>query len=230
MKSPTRFSVLVIDSEPVARYGLVSLIGSHNQLQVAGEAESIRTGRELCGKLKPNVVVVDPAMEGGEGFVFLRDIPRWAAKARAVAFSSLEDAACVQRALTAGACGYITRRDPLTAVIAAVLGAAAGERHIGPRIAKALLDGFAMGTVNVQQGMAGRLSAREWQIFRMMGEGVASREMAEALGVSIKTVESHQQRIKVKLEARTATELRKQAALYVAGGAPGDRPTRQKTV
>jgi two-component system invasion response regulator UvrY len=216
MKSQVRFSVVVIDPEPVARYGLVSLLGSHNELQVVGESESLRTGRELCGKLKPHVVVIDPAMEGGEGFVFLKDLPRWAPNARSVAFSSVEDAACVQRALAAGASGYVTRRDPLTTVIAAVSGAITGERHVGPRIAKLLLDRIATGAVDFQAGIASRLSAREWQIFRMMGEGSAPREMAGTLGVSVKTVESHQQRIKLKLEARSATELRRQAALYLA--------------
>jgi DNA-binding NarL/FixJ family response regulator len=205
--------VLVIDPEPVARFGLVTLLKSHAQLRVVGEAETTRTGRELCAKLKPQVVVIDPAMEGGEGFVLLKDIPRWAAGARVVAFSQTEDAGWVQRVFSAGACGYVTRRDPVPALIDAVLGAASGERHVSPRIAKVLLERLAKGDVNFASVDEPRLSTREWQIFRMVGEGRLPREMAETLGVSVKTVESHQQRIKIKLGLPSGAELRRRATL-----------------
>ncbi|MEQ1861607.1 MAG: response regulator transcription factor [Chthoniobacteraceae bacterium] len=217
MKSSPRCDVLVIDPEPVARLGMITLLKSHARLRVAGEAETVRTGRELCAKLKPDIVVIDPAMEGGEGFVLLKDVPRWAPRARVVAFSAIEDAFFVQRAFSAGACGYVTRRDPVPALISAVLGAASGERHVSPRIEKVLLDHLAAGSPAANHGALGKLSERELQVFHLLGEGHATRVVSERLGVSVKTVESHQQRIKSKLCVGSGAELRKRAALFVAG-------------
>ena len=217
MSIPPRSSVLVIDPEPVARFGLITLLKSHDQLHVVGEAESLQTGREWCAKLNPHIVVIDPAMEGGQGFVLLKDMPRWAPRARTVAFSGREDAASVQRAFSFGACGYIARRDPVPALLLAVLGAISGVRHVGPHIEKVLLDSMAAGAVEIRDGTTRRLSAREWQVFRMVGEGRAPREMADALGVSVKTIESHQQRMKDKLGARSGAELRRRAVLFVVG-------------
>ncbi len=225
MKNSPRMDVLVIDPEPVARFGLVTLLKSHANLRVVGEAETTRTGRELCAKLKPHVVVIDPAMDGGDGFVLLKDMPRWAAGAHVVAFSQTEDASWVQRVFSAGACGYVTRRDPVPALIDAVLGAASGERHVSPRIAKVLLDRLAKGDVSFSAADEPRLSAREWQIYRMVGEGRLPREMAETLGVSVKTVESHQQRIKIKLGLSSGAELRRRATLARETGHP---PARAK--
>lgn len=212
MKSSPRSDVLVVDAEPVSRLGLISLLRSHAKLRVVGEAETLRTARELCAKLKPHVVVIDPLMEGGEGFVFLKDLSRWVAHARTIAFSGREDAGCVQRAFSLGACGYIARRDPVPALIAAVLGALTGERHVGPRIEKVLLDELATGGVEFRNGVETRLSAREWQVYRLVGEGRLAREMAETLGVSVKTIESHQQRIKTKLGLGSGAQLRRHAA------------------
>lgn len=216
MKSSNPFSVLVVDAEPVARYGLVALIDSHANFKVVGEAESVRTAQVLCEKHKPLVVVIDPAIDGGQGFVFLKDLARMSPRSRSVGFSSVEEAGWVQRAFTSGAIGYVTRLDPLASVIAAIVGAVSGERVVGPRIAKALIDGMATGSVDYQRGGGPKLSEREWQIFRMVGQGKPVREMAEALGVSVKTIESHQQRIKVKMDVGSAAELRQRAALFIA--------------
>lgn len=212
MKRSPRSDVLVVDAEPITRFGLVALLRSHGQLRVVGEAETLRTARELCAKLKPHVVVIDPAMEGSEGLAFLKELPRWAPRAHIVAFSAQEDAGYVQRAFCFGACGYISRRDPVPALIAAVVGAVSGERHVGPRIEKVLLDELAAGGVEFRQGAAARLSAREKQVYRLVGEGRQTREMAETLGVSVKTIDSHQHRIKTKLGLRSCAELRRCAA------------------
>lgn len=216
MKRNTHLGVLVIDPEPIARFGLVQLISSHGGLAVVGEAESVCAGRDLCMKVKPSVVVLDPAMESGEGFGLIREVPRWAPQAKVVAFSGQVDASCIQRAFSAGACGYVTRRDPVESVMQVILGAAAGEHQMSPRVAKALASAMATGAVGCQTGLDSRLSEREWQIFQMLGEGAPVRNIADALHVSVKTVESHQQRIKVKLDVHSATELRKRAADFVA--------------
>lgn len=214
MKRLPSSTVLIIDPEPVARHGLVSLIKSHAALRVAGEAESIRCGRDLCLKLKPHIVVIDPAMEGGEGFVFIEEIPRWAARARVVAFSAREDASGVRRVLKAGACGYIARRDPVVSLIKALVAATEGQRYVGPRIEHALLAHIAGDISDVEDDVEGLLSSRELQVFRLVGEAKSLHEISESLGVSAATIESHKQRIRFKLKLASAAELRRKATLY----------------
>jgi len=226
MKRSPRSDVLVVDAEPVSRFGLVSLFTSHKALRIVGEAGTVRTARELCAKLKPHVIVLDPAMDADEGLIFLKEISRWTAKTRAVAFSGREEASYVQQAFSFGACGYIARLDPVPSLMSAVLGAVLGERHVGPRIERVLLDHLAMGVVDFRdRRVEALLSVRERQVFRLVGEGRVPREVADALGLSVKTVESHQHRIKAKLGLDSGAQLRLQAVALrdVLKARPGKR-------
>lgn len=227
MKRMPSSSVLIIDPEPVARHGLISLIRSHSALRVVGEAESIGSGRELCAKLKPDVAVIDPAMECGSGFAFIEELPRWAARSRVVAFSSREDAAGVRRALKAGVCGYVARRDPVAALMAALVAATEGRRHVGPHIERALLAHIAGDTNDAIDEVEQSLSRRELQVFRLVGEGRSLHEMSESLGVSAATIESHKQRIRFKLKLGSAAELRRRATLFAVAPAEPSAPAHQ---
>src|SRR5687768_3495890 len=132
MANPRKAEVLVADAEPVARTGMIHLINSHPKLRVCAEAETQAMARELCERHKPAVLVLDVAM--GDGLSLIHDLPRWSRETRVVVFTSTNDALAVQRAFKAGACAYVTRRDPVAAVIAAVVAALAGDRYVGPRV------------------------------------------------------------------------------------------------
>jgi DNA-binding NarL/FixJ family response regulator len=207
--------VFIADAEPVARHGLATLLNAHAAFRVAAQADSVRALRALCARQRPALLVLDPAMDAGEGFAFLRELPRWAPRARVVAFTSAEDAASVQRAFRLGVRGYVTRRDALENILAALAGALADERHVSPRIERVLLEHLARGTVELGAQLERTLSVRELQIYRLLGQGRAAREMAAALGLSVKTIESLQQRMKEKLGLKSGSALRQQAALYV---------------
>jgi DNA-binding NarL/FixJ family response regulator len=206
--------VVIADAEPVARCGLRHLIESHEALRLCAEAEHLPLARELCVKHKPAVLVLDPAM--GDGFAFIRDLRRWSARTQVVAFTALGDAASVQRAFKAGACGYVTRRDPVAALLGAIVGAVSGERHVGPGVERVLLEKLATGGVEMRGEMETTLSMRELEVFRLLGAGRETREVASALRLSVKTIESHQQRIKEKLRLLSGAELRRRAALFVS--------------
>lgn len=138
MVNSRKSTVLIADAEPVARLGLVRLIDSHHELQVVGEADGLSGARDLCTRLKPDIVILDPSM--ADGFAFIRDVRRWSARAQVVAFTRLDDVLSVRRAFNAGVCGYVTRLDSVAAVMAVLLAAARGERRVGARVGNALLD------------------------------------------------------------------------------------------
>jgi DNA-binding NarL/FixJ family response regulator len=157
-------------------------------------------------------VVVDPAMDGG-GTGLLRELLKAIPQLRIVMYSSVEDALSVQRALAAGAHGYVTRRDPAVDVLTAILSALDGERHVGPRVRHVLLDELAHGAMKINGKPESVLSDRELQVFRLIGGGRKTCEIAEDLGVSAKTIETHRQRIKEKLHLHSGAELQQRAAL-----------------
>jgi DNA-binding NarL/FixJ family response regulator len=215
MATNRKVGVLIVDAEAVARYGLVTLINSHASLRVAGETDSLVLASEMASRLKPEVVVVDPAL--GDGVHFIAELRRSKARPNVVAFTAMEDALSVQRAFQAGVCGYVCRRDPLAAIIAAIVGAAKGERHVGPRVELVLLERLASGSVQLSGDETGALSPRERQVFRALGAGRSVREIAAELGVSVKTIETHRQRIKEKLGIKNGGELNRRAVLSSNG-------------
>ena len=215
MANSKKVNVLVVDAEPVARYGLVQLINGHAALRVAGETDNFSAARELALRLKPEVVVLDPAL--GDGLHFLKELARCSAQSRVVAFTSHDDALTVQRAFKAGVCSYITRRDSIVDLLAAIIGAVVGARHVGPRVERVLLDHLASGAVQFSDDETSALSPRERQVFQMLGGGKSVRVIADDLGLSAKTVETHRQRIKVKLHLKDGAALQHRAILSSNG-------------
>ena len=215
MANSKKVNVLVVDAEPVARYGMVQLINAHAALRVAGETDNFSAARELAARIKPDVVVLDPA--DGDGLHFVKELARFSPQSRVVAFTSLDDALTVQRAFKAGVCSYITRRDSIAVLLAAIIGAVVGARHVGPRVERVLLDQLASGAVQFSNDQTSALSPRERQVFQMLGAGKSARVIAGDLGVSAKTVETHRQRIKQKLHIENGAELHRRAFLATNG-------------
>ena len=214
MRTQRKANVLLVDAEPVMRCGLLHLINSHAALQVCGEAETLPAAREACERWRPDAVVLDVAMGGGEGFALVKELPRWNAALRVVAFTGLEDAASVQRALRAGVCGYVTRRDPVSALLGAITGALAGERHVGPRVEHVLLETLASGRVQMEADDLALLSERERQVFQLLGGGLRAGAVAAEMRLSVKTVETHQKHIREKLHLRDGAELQRRATIF----------------
>ncbi len=214
MPTPRNINVLVVDAQPVSRAGLCALVRSQPELRLVGEAASVREARELALRLKPHVVVLDPSMPGGA--VAMKDVRKVSPRSQFVILTSPADALGVQRAFQAGACGYVTRLDPVEALMAAIAGAADGARHVGPRVEQVLLDRLASGSVQLRGDDLAVLSPRELEVFRLIGEGRSTRAMAAELGVSTKTVETHRERMKLKLKLRDGASLQRRAMLAAA--------------
>ncbi len=211
MELTQKSSVLVADAEPLARRGLVHLLTECGKLEVCAETDRIGAARDLCVLYRPAVLVMDPAHD--DGFSLIKDLAQWSRGTRIVVLTALEDAASMQRAFQHGACSYLTRRDPLPAVLGAILAAVAGERQLGPRAQRVLLGELARGGVQMEHGEMARLTPRQRDVFRTIGAGQATRLIAEELHMSVKTVETHRQRIKEKLGLASGAELLRHAML-----------------
>lgn len=212
MKNPCKLNVMVLEAQPVARFGLVRLIDSHDRFHTCAEAESTPDARGLCARYRPALAVLDLGLH--DGFNLVKELPHLSPGIRIVVFTALADALSVQRALRAGALGYVTRHDPVSELMTAMTRAADGCRHVAPSISQGMLDHLACGALEIVGSEESTLSDRELEIFHAIGRGLGTRTIAEALRVSVKTVETHRQHIKQKLNLRDGCDLQRRAVLY----------------
>ena len=219
--------ILVIDSVPMTRFALVTLAKQSTDMQLCGEAACAKQARQLCSELLPDMVFLHLSPISADGPELVRDLIRLHPELKAIIISDLEDSISVQRAFKAGAKGYFSKRDEISTFIAGIALVERGELYASPRVSRALLEQMASKRPSEVDRQIERLSSRELEIFRMLGLGSGPSLVALELGISIKTVETHQLRIKEKLKLQSTTDLRKRAKLWCLGKT-GERQKPQK--
>lgn len=213
MSAPRKVRVLIVDGEPLPRAGIVTCIRRWKGYGVCGQARDAREARQLCAELRPDLIIVDLPPLPGEGFGLVRELKRLHRAARLVVIATRGDRETVERALLAGACGYLRRSDDLDELRAACQAVLLGKRHVSPGATQTLLSGLAHPPRRAGTGDEARLSERERAVFLLIGRGLGATAIARELSVSVKTVETHQRRIREKLRVGSADELRQRAAL-----------------
>jgi DNA-binding NarL/FixJ family response regulator len=200
--------VLIVDDHPIVRQGLRRMIDPEPDLVVCGEAESDRDARIAIRELEPDVVIVDISLLQGDGLELVRDVHAQRPRLPLLVLSMHEEVIYAGRVLAAGASGYIMKHAASEQLLVALRRVLAGERYLSPSLAAAVDEA---GTEDPPGSSAcdpiERLSTRELQVLTLIGRGLSSREAAGALGVSIKTVESHRQSLKRKLNLLTNAQL-----------------------
>jgi DNA-binding NarL/FixJ family response regulator len=198
-------SVLLVDDHAVVREGYRRLLERHGDIAVIGEAPDAATAHSLFCCLDPQIVIMDITLPGTSGIEAMRRMLIYKPGARVLVFSMHEDAIFARRALQAGAFGYVTKASAPNVLVDAVHSVASGKKYLSPEIAEKLaLHNFAA-------DQAEALSAREFEVLRMLAKGHPIREIAESLGLNPKTVANHQSTIKQKLGADTAIQLLRKA-------------------
>lgn len=195
--------MLLVDDHAVVREGYRRLLEIGGAITVAGEAENAAEAYQKFCSLMPDVAVMDIALPGVSGIEALRRILVFEPKARVLMFSMYEDAIFVRRALEAGAAGYLTKAAAPRVLVDAVASVASGRRFLSPDVAQML----AFQPTGSDHTSRDALSAREFEVLKLLAEGCSLKEIAQQLGVNPKTVSNHQSSIKQKLGAETATQL-----------------------
>lgn len=200
--------VLLVDDHAVVREGYRLLLERAGDIHVLGEAADAAGAVAQYATLRPQVVVMDIALPGVSGIDALRQIRATAAAARVLIFSMYEDAIFAQRALKAGARGYVTKASAPATLVEAVRTVAAGRMYLTPSLAQEL----ALRSASPEPPRGDELSAREFEVLRLLVQGVPVRDIAVRLGLTAKTVANHQSLIRQKLGAETAVQLLRSAA------------------
>ena len=204
---PAKRTVLVVDDHPIVRHGLALLINREPDLMVCGEAADARSATEAIASLRPDLVILDISLGGPDGLELLKQIRTNNTSLPVLVLSMHDETTYAERVLRAGANGYIMKQEATDRVLAAIRVILEGQVYVPDRIASRLLRKYAHTSTVTARSPLAALSDRELEVFRMIGAGRSTRQIAEILHLSVKTVESYQAHIKEKLELRNAHEL-----------------------
>jgi DNA-binding NarL/FixJ family response regulator len=217
-KRRTKAKVLVVHRTGFVRSGVLSLIAKSRQFIACGETDEAPLARELFLRHKPDLVLIGLRLIGADGIQLIKEFRSLNPIAAVLALSEHVDAFSAQRALRAGARGYLTIEDA-PELLRAFDEISAGHPFVGASVLPLILSNFAGGAKSVGSSDVNSLSDRELEIFSFIGRGFSASELATELNVSVKTIETHQMRIKEKLALHSAAELRQKAREWLARSA-----------
>ena len=217
-KGLTKAKVLVVHRIGFVRSGVLSLIAKSMQFAVCGETDDAPLARELFLRHKPHLVVIGLRLNGADGIQLIKEFRNLNPVAAILALSEHADAFSAQRIFRAGARAYLTIEDA-PELLRAFDEILAGHPYVGASVLPVILSNFANGSKNSHSSEVSILSDRELEIFSFIGRGVSVSELATELHVSVKTIETHQMRMKEKLALHSAAELRQKARDWLAKSA-----------
>src|ERR1700692_2845604 len=203
--------ILVVDDHPIIRQGLALMLNREADLVVCGEAEDATGAMHVLASARPDVLIVDISLNGPDGLDLLKNIRPTHPTLPVLLLSRHDESIDAERALRAGANGYIMKQEATGKVLVAVRRILNGEIYVSDRVANKMLKHYITGSGTLRVSSIAGLSDRELEVFRLIGEGHGTRQISKELHLSIKTVESYQAHIKEKLSLRTARELMQHA-------------------
>lgn len=213
-----KHTVLIVDDHPIVRQGLAQLINQERDLEVCGQAEDAHAAMQAIRQLNPDLVIVDIGLKGSNGMELIKDLKVQYPNLPVLTLSMYDEAVYGERALRAGAKGYVMKQEATEKVVTAIRRVLAGEVYVSNGMAAKMVSRFVGGGTRTAGSPADCLSDRELEVFRMIGEGYSTREMAEKLHLSVKTVETYRAHIKDKLGLQDANELLRYAIQWVNAG------------
>jgi DNA-binding NarL/FixJ family response regulator len=205
--------ILVVDDHPIVRQGMAMLINRESDLEVCGGAEEFNAALEAIEQLVPDIVIIDLSLNGPDGMDLIKEIRSRSTSLPILVLSMHDELTYAERALRAGANGYIMKQEATTRVLTAVRRILAGNVYLSERASSRVVEQYVRGSARDRSPVA-ELSDRELEVFRLIGQGHSTRQIAEELHLSVKTVESYQAHIKEKLSLRSARELVQHAILW----------------
>jgi DNA-binding NarL/FixJ family response regulator len=204
-----KLRILVADDHALVRRGARSVLNSRHGWKVVGEAANGREAVEKAVKLKPDVAIMDISMPELDGVEAVRQVREAVPNTKVLVLTMHESDQMVQRALEAGAHGYILKSDLTDSLPRAVRAVADGKRFLTPKVSEIVLEGFLKTKGQHQKGEreGAKTTPRELEIIRLLAEGKSNKEIAAALGIAVRTVETHRARIMLKLGLHSLAEL-----------------------
>ena len=211
--------VLIVDDHPVVREGIAQIIRQTGDLEVCGEADCPERALQAVSVSKPDVAVVDLAFSAGSGLGLIRDLKVWHPDLPVLVLSMHDESIYAERVLRAGASGYIMKHEVTEHFVQAIREVLRGGIYLSERMATRMLQRLAgKAPAGAAASSIESLSDRELEVFQLIAQGLSTREVAERLYLSIKTVETHLDHIKAKLGLESSRELFRYAIVWSLEG------------
>jgi len=205
--SEKKTQVLIVDDHPVVRDGLTTIINHELDLNVCGEADDAHEALKAVTELKPNVVIVDISLKSSDGIELTKNIKAGNSKLPVIVLSVHDESVYAERALLAGAKAYLMKDAVSENIVKAIHTVLSNEIYVSNTISKKFLHKIAQDKKGTTKTPIENLSDREFEVFRLIGEGFKASQIAMQLHLSIKTIETYRSRIKEKLNLSNAAEL-----------------------
>lgn len=209
-----KYRVLLVDDHPLVRRGLADVISREPDLETCGEAGDVLEALHEVERTKPDVVVVDLTLKTGHGIELIEKLKGRDPRLKMLVSSMHDETLFAERVLRAGAMGYISKQEPPDSLVRAIRQVLRGEVYFSPRMTSRLLHRVAGGGPP-QEDPVQSLSNRELEVYEMIGQGLTIQQIAARLHLSPKTVETHREKIKQKLNLKSSTELNRRAVQWV---------------
>jgi DNA-binding NarL/FixJ family response regulator len=210
-----KHKIFIVDDHPIVRKGLSQLINQEADLVVCGEAANAENALETLKKLKPDLAIVDISLKGVDGIELIKQMKVRYSSLPVLVVSMHDESLFAERALRVGARGYIMKQEAIENMMEAIRKVLRGELYISERVSATIVKKFIDGKSESTSSPEELLSDRELEVFQLIGQGIGTREIAEQLHVSVKTVEAYRANIKEKLSLKNATELLKHAMHWI---------------
>lgn len=205
--SREKHRIVIVDDHPIVRQGLAQLIDQEDDLHICGQAEDAHEAMRAIRQLNPDLVIVDISLRTTSGIDLIKDIKAQFPTLPVLTLSMHDEALYAERALRAGARGYIMKQEAPAEVVAAIRRVLAGTTYVSQGMAAKMVSKIVTGPGEKGASPVDRLSDRELEVFRLIGEGYGTREMADKLYLSVKTIETYRAHIKEKLNLQDANQL-----------------------
>jgi len=203
--------VFLVDDHPLVREWLTNLINQQPDLVVCGEAESAPQALQAIAQVRPEVAIVDISLKDSSGVELIKSLKQSQPEVAVLVLSMHDESLYAERALRAGAKGYIMKRETTKKVIDAIRRVLEGKLYVSNTVLESIAARSVTGKLPASQTPVEQLSDRELEVFEMLGQGLGTRQIAESLRVSIKTVQVYCARMKEKMNLGSATELLREA-------------------
>jgi DNA-binding NarL/FixJ family response regulator len=213
--------ILIVDDHPLVREGLADLVNKEKDLVVCGQAEDAYQAMEAIRELKPDMAIVDISLKETSGLELIKDIKIQHPGLPVLTLSMHEESVYAERALRAGAKGYIMKREATKKVVTAIRKVLRGQLYLSEKMMTRLVRKFVDGKPESGTSPIDRLTDRELEVFSLLGRGNGTRQISEQLHLSVKTIETYRSRIKEKLNLTSGTELLQHAFQWVNSESKG---------
>ena len=206
--------VIIVDDHPIFRMGMGELLNQEDDFDVCGLAEDIASARKIIAEQSPDLAIIDITLAGDNGLDLVKEISARKQSLSVLVLSMHDEQVWAERAIRAGAKGYIMKKEASENVISALRNIREGKIHVSAIIMERLLDRLQLQPDKPTAPTVERLTDRELEVFRLIGAGLSTREIAEQMKLGVKTIGTYRDRVKQKLEIKTAAELIRRAVLW----------------